>query len=90
MRNAREGTVRVAAAEAGVMKKRSGRVKRPVERAWTVTVDWTLDSMAFQECHKLLNVVNCSKLELRGVQLLQNLDRAMDSRRSVNGRKQEV
>jgi hypothetical protein len=46
--------------------------------------------MAFQECHKLLNVVNCSKLELRGVQLPQNLDRAVDSRRSVNGGKQEV
>jgi hypothetical protein len=88
MRNAREGTVRVAVAEAGVMKKRSGRVRRPAERAWTVTVDWTLDSIAFQECHKLLNVVNCSKLELR-VQLPQNPDRVVDSQRSVNGRKQE-
>jgi hypothetical protein len=54
--------VRVAVAEAGVTKKRSGRVRRPAERAWTVTVDWTLDSMAFQECYKLVNVANCSNL----------------------------
>jgi hypothetical protein len=84
-RNAREGTVRVAVVEAGVTKKRSGRVRRPAERAWTVTVGWALDSMAVQECHNILNFVDCSKVDLVGVQLLQNRDRAVDSRRRVNG-----
>lgn len=36
IRKERDGTVRFASLSAGVMKKRSGRVRLPVLRAWTV------------------------------------------------------
>ena len=83
MRKAREGTVSVAVGEAGVMKKRSGRVRQPAERAWTVRVDWALDAIVFEGCLKLLTVAAWANVAPERVTVCLNVRPGYRTRRQT-------